>query len=116
MAEHPVINLSIKFLNVNRSKKRIAMAIVSQHFNILIKAGIFPDILKIGKVTPVFKRGNPELLGNYRPVSTLPIFGKIFEKIIKYIAESNSIVMLYLRTSSMKINLDSGNHTLDAMP
>jgi hypothetical protein len=47
-----------------------------------MRAGIFPDVLKIGKVTPVFKKGNPEILGNYRPVSTLPIFGKIFEKII----------------------------------
>ena len=55
---------------------------LSQYFNILMKAGQFPDVLKLGKVTPVFKKGNPEILGNYRPVSTLPIFGKIFEKII----------------------------------
>ena len=55
---------------------------LSQYFNILMRAGKFPDTLKLGKVTPVFKKGNPELLGNYRPVSTLPIFGKIFEKII----------------------------------
>ncbi len=31
--------------------------------------------------TPI-KKGDPQLFGNYRPVSTLPIFGKIFEKII----------------------------------
>ena len=55
---------------------------LSKYFNILMKAGKFPDALKLGKVTPVFKKGNPEILGNYRPVSTLPIFGKIFEKII----------------------------------
>ena len=44
--------------------------------------GIFPDILKVGKITPIYKKDNPELLENYRPVSTLPIFGKIFEKVI----------------------------------
>ena len=44
--------------------------------------GTFPDVLKVGKVTPVFKKDDPEVLGNYRPVSTLPIFGKIFEKVI----------------------------------
>lgn len=57
---------------------------LSEYFNILVlmKAGIFPGELKIGKVTPVFKKGNPELFGNYRPISTLPIFGKIFEKIL----------------------------------
>ena len=42
--------------------------------------GIFPDTLKVGKITPIYKKDNPELLENYRPVSTLPIFGKIFEK------------------------------------
>ena len=44
--------------------------------------GIFPDILKVGKITPIYKKDNPELLENYRPVSTIPIFGKIFEKVI----------------------------------
>ena len=44
--------------------------------------GTFPDVLKVGKVTPIFKKGNVEDVGNYRPVSTLPIFGKIFEKVI----------------------------------
>ena len=44
--------------------------------------GNFPEMLKTGKITPIFKKGNKELIENYRPVSTLPIFGKIFEKII----------------------------------
>ena len=44
--------------------------------------GKFPDELKLGKITPIYKKDNEELLENYRPVSTLPIFGKIFEKVI----------------------------------
>ena len=47
-----------------------------------MQEGVFPDKLKIGRITPIMKKGNPELLENYRPVSTLPIFGKIFEKVI----------------------------------
>ena len=47
-----------------------------------MKIGKFPDELKVGKITPIYKKGDKELLENYRPVSTLPIFGKIFEKII----------------------------------
>ena len=51
-------------------------------YNNYIGIGTFPKILKTGKVTPIYKKGNKELIENYRPVSTLPIFGKIFEKII----------------------------------
>ena len=47
-----------------------------------MKIGEFPDPLKLGKISPVFKKDNEELMKNYRPVSTLPIFGKIFEKVI----------------------------------
>ena len=51
-------------------------------YNLSINSGIFPTILKISKITPIYKKGNRECIENYRPVSTLPIFGKIFEKII----------------------------------
>ena len=51
-------------------------------YNQLISTGNFPSILKIGKISPIYKKDNEELMENYRPVSTLPIFGKIFEKII----------------------------------
>ena len=60
--------------------------IISRHLagflNSFMESGIFPNILKIGKVTPVFKKGDPQQFDNYRPISILPIFGKIFEKII----------------------------------
>ena len=47
--------------------------------------GIFPAELKLGKITPIYKKGAKDNISNYRPVSTLPIFGKIFEKIINMI-------------------------------
>ena len=55
---------------------------LATHYNSCISTGNFPDILKIGKITPVYKKGDRENIENYRPISTLPIFGKIFEKII----------------------------------
>ena len=55
---------------------------LAEYFNVLMINGVFPDVLKVGKITPIYKKGNSELLENYRPVSTLPIFGKIFEKVI----------------------------------
>ena len=42
----------------------------------------FPDSLKIAKVTPVYKSGNSSSLSNYRPVSVLPCFSKMLERIM----------------------------------
>ena len=40
----------------------------------------FPNKLKLAKVTPVFKKGSRQDKDNYRPISVLSIFSKIFEK------------------------------------
>ena len=56
--------------------------ILARLYNSCVTDGIFPSIFKTGKITPIYKKGNPELLENYRPISTLAIFGKIFEKIL----------------------------------
>ena len=44
--------------------------------------GIFPKELKIAKIFLLFKRGDNKLICNFRPVSVLPLFSKIFEKIM----------------------------------
>jgi hypothetical protein len=38
--------------------------------------------MKIAKVIPVYKKGEADVLGNYRPVSILPTFSKILERIM----------------------------------
>ena len=43
---------------------------------------IYPNEFKIAKVIPVFKKGDPILLTNYRPISLLPTLSKIFERVI----------------------------------
>ena len=45
------------------------------------RTGIFPDKLKIYKITPLFKKGDELIVDNYRPISVLPVLSKIFEKI-----------------------------------
>ena len=44
--------------------------------------GIFPNALKIAKITPIFKKGDPHLTDNYRPISLLPVISKILEKVV----------------------------------
>ena len=49
-------------------------------FNNCIEYGVFPDLMKFSKVIPIFKSGSTSDLNNFRPVSILPSFSKIFEK------------------------------------
>ena len=43
---------------------------------------MFPSILKIAKVIPVFKAGDKGKVSNYRPISLLSVFSKILEKLV----------------------------------
>ena len=51
-------------------------------FDLSFENGIFPDSLKIAKVTPVYKSGDNSSLSNYRPISVLPCFSKMLERIM----------------------------------
>ena len=46
------------------------------------KTSCYPDIWKKSNIIPAHKKNDKRLVNNYRPISLLPIFGKIFEKII----------------------------------
>ena len=59
-----------------------------------LTTGIFPDKLKIAKVTPVYKKCDKKLINNYRPISVLPVISKVFETVIfdqltKYFTNNN---------------------------
>ena len=69
-------------VKIIKKANKFISPILAKHFNHLMQIGKFPDELKTGKITPIYKKDDAELLKNYRPISTLPIFGKIFEKII----------------------------------
>ena len=51
-------------------------------FNRSFISGVFPDDLKTGKVIPIHKGGTIHDIGNFRPISVLSIFSKVFEKIV----------------------------------
>ena len=51
-------------------------------FNLSMEKGIFPDELKIARVTPIYKTGDENDFRNYRPISVLPCFSKMLERIM----------------------------------
>ena len=65
-------------------------------FNQSLTTGVIPDDLKIALVTPIYKANGKEEFSNYRPISVLPCFSKILEKIIykrvlKYLDKHNML-------------------------
>ena len=90
---------------------------------------IFPDLCKLAKIIPISKKDSPFLCGNYLPISLLPIFSKIFEKVIYKrmynFAEQNKLIYerqfgfrarhstnyaLINTTESIKSQIDQGNY------
>ena len=55
---------------------------LSNLFNICLNTGVYPDSLKIAEVILTFKKGCSTQTTNYRPISLLCQFNKIFEKLL----------------------------------
>src|SRR6056300_1343698 len=65
--------------------------------------------MKLAKVVALFKKGQRHLPGNYRPISLLSIFNKIFEKLIckrltNYLEVNN---LLYLYQAAFRKNFST---------
>ena len=52
-------------------------------FNSSLQSGQVPEDWRVANVTPLFKKGSREELGNYRPVSLTSVVGKVLETLIK---------------------------------
>ena len=50
--------------------------------NTSIESGHVPGTMQLAKVIPIYKSKDKQMLNNYRPISLLPIFSKIIEKVI----------------------------------
>ena len=59
----------------------------------------FPDKLKVAKVIPIFKKNDPTLFTNYRPISLLPVISKVLERIM-----NNQLLMYFTNTKLLSDN------------
>lgn len=67
-------------LPIIKSAKHCLSEPLTHLINSSFITGLFPDKIKITKVVTVFKKGNSNDPNNYRPLSILPSFSKIFER------------------------------------
>ena len=69
-------------INILKSSRCILSSPLATVFNTSISSGTFPDKLKTSKITPIFKDGEDNDPSNYRLISILSVFNRIFEKLM----------------------------------
>ena len=57
-------------IKIIKRSSHVISPIFKKSFNILMSRGEFPDIFKVGKISPIYKKDDEEKFENYRPVST----------------------------------------------
>jgi hypothetical protein len=72
-------NLSVKTIKSYSTELSKPLAFI---FNQSMMYGIVPDDLKIAKIIPIYKCDDKKIISNYRPISVLPVFSKILERLI----------------------------------
>ena len=72
--------------NIPTDILKLSINYIASHLSIIINnsfiAGCVPENLKIAKVHPIYKSGDKSNICNYRPISVLPSFSKVYEKLV----------------------------------
>lgn len=84
--------ISSEFL---KEHKDIIIPPLTHICNLSMSTGVFPNHFKKAIIYPVYKSGDRNQIGNYRPISVLPTMLKILEKIM------NSRLVSYLEAHSL---------------
>ena len=71
--------ISVRMIKICDSSLLVPLKMI---FHSCMIHGSFPEAWKRANVVPIHKKNSKNLKQNYRPISLLPIFGKIFEKLI----------------------------------
>ena len=86
---------------------------LSKLINLCYTTGVFPDLLKTAKIIPLHKKESKLDFTNYRPISLLSVFSKIYEKTIYTIIYSYLVQnkLIYDKQFGFRSNY-STNHAI----
>ena len=76
---HGCDNISMAMLKLCPKEISVPLSLIFQR---CVDTGRFPDFWKLANVQPIHKKNDRQIKSNYRPISLLPLCGKILEKII----------------------------------
>ena len=69
-------------VSILKSASSFVSNIIAEIFNTSVEIGKYPTKLKMAKVIPIYKSDGETDPNNYRPISLLSCFNRIFEKLI----------------------------------
>ena len=72
-------------------------------FSRSLEEGIFPTIWKSANICPVYKKGDKQLVANYRPIALLSNLSKVLERLVY-----NELYKLYCEVSNILTERNSG--------
>lgn len=109
----------------------VISTLLSSIFNGLLETGSFPKVLKSSILIPIFKKGKKDNPSNYRPISLLPVLGKLFETLINirlkefiestvkfdpnqfgFLQNSNTEAALLQTLNNLNKHLDKGDYAI----
>ena len=73
-----ILDLSVQSLKNNA---RLLSPHIMIIYNLSIEKHCFPKRLKVARILPGYKSGSKDIIDNYRPISNLPVFSKVFERL-----------------------------------
>ena len=82
-------------------------------YNVSFSSGVMPDIWKIAKVIPIFKKGDKTIPDNYRPISLLSCFEKIMEKLLA--KRIHSFISKHKILYKLQFGFREGHSTIHAL-
>ena len=110
-------NKGSKLLDIHPSVLKENCGIFADHISKLYNASLhesmYPDAMKIARVTPCYKSGAEDVIDNYRPISALPVLSKIFEKLT--FIRMNSFIARYCLLSPCQFGFRKGRSTTQAI-